>query len=242
MATSHYELFGFEPFPTVKNGDSIARLIATEFGSQTLQDGDVVVIASKVVSIEEHRSVDLRTVLPSPEAERIGATTGKDARIIELILQESLSHRLATERGPIIAMHRLGYELTSAGIDKGNGDSAYLIPKDPDASARRIRDQLAAAIGVEVAVIIVDSDGRSDREGAVVLAIGAAGIAPLRLTPKPGTVKMQGETLVDMLAGAAGVILGQRGRGVPVVAIRGVQFEWSDQGVQSILHARHART
>lgn len=236
MATSRFELFGVEPFPHVVSGHVLSDLILEALGQRALQNGDIVVIASKVVSIEEGRAVDLRAVVPSREAEELNQRTGKDARVVELIIRESRSYRLATERGPIVAIHRLGYELTSAGVDKDTDDSAFLLPDDPDASARRIRDELRRKSEADVAVIIADSDGRADRMGAIVLAVGAAGIAPLRLTSKPGSSKMQDETIVDMVAGAAGIVLGQRGRGVPVVVVRGVQFEKGDGGLRSILH------
>lgn len=238
MTTSRYELFGIEPFPTVKLGDSIPDLIC-DSGTR-LQEGDVVVVASKVISIAGGRLVLLSSVKPSDEAESLSRKTGKDPRITELMLRESVSYRLATDRGPIISVHRLGHELTSAGIDSDTPESAYLLPEDPDASARHLREELVKRSGVDVAVIIADSDGRADRRGSIVLALGSAGIAPLRITIKPGTARKQEETLVDMLAGAAGVILGQRGRGVPVVIVRGVRYERSVEGVGTILHRRSA--
>jgi coenzyme F420-0:L-glutamate ligase / coenzyme F420-1:gamma-L-glutamate ligase len=241
MHTSQYTVFGLEPFPLVRPGDNLAALISSALREHALQDHDIVVIASKVVSIEEGRHVQLDGITPSSEAKHLSQQTGKDPRVIELVLQESTSYRLATERGPIIAMHRLGFELTSAGVDKDTDHTAYLLPEEPDASARRLRDELRRLSGIDIAVIIADSDGRADRRGAIVLTVGAAGIAPLRLTPKPGTTKQQDETIVDMLAGAAGVILGQRGRGVPVVVLRGVQYEQSDVGMRSILHQQTAR-
>jgi coenzyme F420-0:L-glutamate ligase / coenzyme F420-1:gamma-L-glutamate ligase len=236
MATSGFEAFSIEPFPHVQPGDKLVDLILTALGDTRLQDGDIIVVASKVVSIEEDRSVTLATVTPSPEAVRLNEQTGKDPRVAELILRESASWRLATAHGPIISIHRLGYELTSAGVDKDTSDTAYLLPEDPDASARRLRDELTARTGTRLAVIIADSDGRADRKGSIVLAIGAAGIAPLRLTPKPGTTKQQDETLTDMITGAAGIILGQRGRNAPVVILRGITYQHSDAGIGSILH------
>jgi hypothetical protein len=117
--------------------------------------------------------------------------------------------------------------------------TAWLLPADPDASARALRDQLAATNGAEVAVVIADSDGRADRLGATVISIGAAGVAPLRVTEHTepgGKVKRQEETFTDMLAATAGIVLGQRGRGCPAVVIRGVQYDRGDAGVGSMLH------
>ncbi|MGW0997315.1 coenzyme F420-0:L-glutamate ligase [Streptomyces sp. NPDC002523] len=237
MTTSAFSAFAVEPFPEIKTGASITEAIRTALAEQgaELQAGDVVVIASKVVSIEEDRHVGLDTVTPRPEALELSARTGKPAEIVELILTESTSHFLATETGPIIAYHRLGYLLTSAGVDRAEPGGAWLLPVDPDASARRLRDELTTATGVPVAVVIADSDGRADRKGATALAIGAAGIAPLRVTEAPSG-KRQEETFTDMIAAAAGIILGQRGRGVPVVVLRGITHPSSDAGVRTILH------
>jgi coenzyme F420-0:L-glutamate ligase/coenzyme F420-1:gamma-L-glutamate ligase len=201
-----------------------------------------VVVASKVVSITEKRRVSLADVTPGPEAVALSVRTGKPAEIVQLILENSVDHYLAAERGPIIARHTLGYQLTSAGIDRDGTDGAWLLPVDPDASARSLRDALVAYTGVQVAVVIADSDGRSDRKGATVISIGAAGIAPLRVSEhrEPGgRAKQQEETLTDMIAAAAGVALGQRGRGAPVVVVRGIAYEQSDEGVAAMLH--HSR-
>lgn len=238
MPTTRYEVFALEPFPTVRAGDCLAELISARLDDTPPRDGDVVVIASKVVSIEEGQRIDLGTIQPSPPARQLADQTGKDPRVAELILRESRSYELATERGPIIAWHRLGYRLTSAGVDRDGAGGAYLLPTDPDASARRLRGQLADRCGVDVAVVISDSDGRPDRRGATVIAVGASGLAPLRVTSigDGSRSKRQEETLVDLLAAAAGVVLGQRGRGAPVALIRGAHREAGDEGLRSILH------
>ncbi|MGW1071498.1 coenzyme F420-0:L-glutamate ligase [Streptomyces sp. NPDC002537] len=238
--TSSFQVFALEPFPEVKEGTSITCAITDTLTGQgqALEPGDIVVIASKPVSVAEHRYVSLDTVTPSEEALELSARTGKPAEVVQLILDESTTHFLATDHGPIIARHRLGYQLTSAGVDRAEDGGAWLLPADPDASARRLRDELADATGTKVAVVIADSDGRADRRGATVIAIGAAGIAPLRVTEAPGSGRRQEETLADMIAGAAGVVLGQRGRGAPVVIVRGVTYVTNDEGVASMLHHR----
>ncbi|WP_030237479.1 coenzyme F420-0:L-glutamate ligase [Streptomyces sp. NRRL S-350] len=241
MTTTALSAFAVEPFPTVTEGDDLADLITTALREQQaqLQGGDIVVVASKVVSIAEKRRVDLATVTPGPEALALSAATGKPAEITELILAESDEHFLATPSGPIIARHHLGYQLTSAGIDRDGPDGAWLLPADPDASARHLRDAIITATGAHVAVVIADSDGRADRRGATVISIGAAGIAPLRVTEHTepgGKTKRQEETFTDMVAAAAGLILGQRGRGAPVAVLRGIAYEPSDDGVRSMLH------
>jgi len=234
--TSGFTAFAVEPFPELQLGDDLADTITTVLTDTgtTLQDGDIVVVASKVVSISEKRYVALTDVTPGPEALGLSARTGKPAEIVQLILDHSTSHFLATERGPIIAKHTLGHQLTSAGIDRAGTDGAWLLPADPDASARALRDTLTAHTGARIAVVIADSDGRADRRGATVLSIGAAGIAPLRVTEHAG--KRQEETFTDLIAAAAGIILGQRGRGAPVAVLRGISYTPSDDGVTTMLH------
>jgi coenzyme F420-0:L-glutamate ligase / coenzyme F420-1:gamma-L-glutamate ligase len=239
-ATSAFSVFGLEPFPTINEGDALPEAITTVLREQDIRllEGDIIVVASKVVSIAEKRYVDLATVTPSPQAWEISEQTGKPAPIVQLILEESTEHFLATPTGPIIARHTLGYHLTSAGVDRAGTTSAWLLPADPDASARRLRDALTTATGTDLAVVIADSDGRADRLGATVISLGAAGIAPLRLTEHTephGKVKRQEETFTDLLAAAGGIVLGQRGRGAPVAILRGVAYQTSDDGVASIL-------
>ncbi|WNI18081.1 coenzyme F420-0:L-glutamate ligase [Actinacidiphila sp. ITFR-21] len=241
MNTSAFTAFAAEPFPTIRPGDDLATAITTTLTGQGagLRDGDIVVIASKVVSIAEDRHRDLSTVTPGPQARELAARTGKPAGIVQLILDESSDHFLATERGPIIARHHLGYQLTSAGIDRDGPDGAWLLPEDPDASARRLRDALTTSSGATVAVVIADSDGRADRRGATVISIGAAGITPLRVSERTepgGRTRHQEETLTDLVAAAAGLILGQRGRGAPVAVLRGITYQPGDEGVAAMLH------
>ncbi|MEV7471890.1 coenzyme F420-0:L-glutamate ligase [Streptomyces kronopolitis] len=239
--TSQFTVTALEPFPAMAEGDDLAHTIVGVVQDQafSLQHDDILVVASKVVSIAERRRVDLDTITPGRQALELSAKTGKPAEIVQLILEESAEHYLATERGPIIALHRLGYTLTSAGIDRDGNDGAWLLPADPDASARALRDAITAATGTTVAVVIADSDGRADRQGATVISLGAAGISPLRVTEHTepdGRTKRQPETFSDLLAAAAGVVLGQRGRGAPVAVVRGVAYDKSDQGVRAMLH------
>ncbi|MBX6386885.1 MAG: coenzyme F420-0:L-glutamate ligase [Microbispora sp.] len=236
--TSEFSAFALEPFPEIHMGDDLAAVITgvlTRTGIQ-LRNGDILVVASKVVSIAEKRYVDLSGITPGKRALELAAKTGKPAALVQLILDNSTEHYLATERGPIIARHILGHQLTSAGIDRAGSEGAWLLPADPDASARALRDALIAHAGGAVAVIIADSDGRADRRGATVVSIGAAGVAPLRATEYGG--KRQEETFTDLIAAAAGIILGQRGRGAPVAVLRGVAYTPSDDGVASMLHHR----
>ncbi|MFI0219888.1 coenzyme F420-0:L-glutamate ligase [Streptomyces lydicus] len=240
-ATSSFSVFALEPFPELQPDDDLVGAI-TDVLARTgaeLEDGDIVVVASKVVSIAEKRYIDLASVTVGPEALELSAKTGKPASIVQLILDHSVAHFLATEKGPIIAQHRLGYQLTSAGIDRAGTEGAWLLPVDPDASARALRDALITHTSAEIAVVIADSDGRADRRGATCISIGAAGLAPLRITEHTepaGRAKRQEETFTDMVAAAAGIVLGQRGRGAPVAVLRGINFTPSDEGVASMIH------
>ncbi|MER7045541.1 coenzyme F420-0:L-glutamate ligase [Streptomyces jumonjinensis] len=241
MITSAFSAVAVEPFPEIKPQDDLGGTIAAVLSEQgiELRQGDVLVVASKIVSISEDRYVDLASITPSDEALRLSGLTGKPAELVQLILDESVEHFVAGERGPIIARHRLGYLLTSAGVDRAGAEGAWLLPSDPDASARALRTAIHAATNADVAVVIADSDGREDRRGSTVISVGAAGISPLRVTESieaDGRLKHQEETLTDMVAAAAGLILGQRGRGVPVVVISGISYKASDDGVRSALH------
>lgn len=236
--TSGFSAFALEPFPEVRLGDDLAGTITDVLTrtSTELRDGDIVVVASKAVSVAEKRYVNLASVTPGSEAVELSAKTGKPAEIVQLILDSSSNYFLATQKGPIIARHVLGYQLTSAGIDRAGTEGAWLLPVDPDASARALRDALVTYTGSDVAVVIADSDGRADRRGATVVSIGAAGVAPLRTTKHAG--KKQEETFTDLIAASAGIILGQRGRGAPVAVLRGISYVPSDEGVASMLHHR----
>ncbi|WP_103529557.1 coenzyme F420-0:L-glutamate ligase [Streptomyces sp. SM12] len=240
MTTTSFSAVGVEPFPDVRRGDNLAVAITEALAATgtALADGDVLVIASKAVSIAEDRYIPYTTVTPTAEAEDLAQRTGKPPALCQIILSESTDHYLASASGPIIARHRLGYELTSAGVDRDGDRGAWLLPADPDASARALRDAITRATGIPVAVVIADSDGRADRRGSTVIAIGAASIAPLRTTSSP-TGKRQEETFTDLVAAAAGIILGQRGRGAPLAVLRGLNYTPSDTGVAAILHQQH---
>ena len=167
-----------EGLPEVREGMVVGELIAAATG---LADGDVVVISQKIVSKAEGRVRKLSSVLPSGEARRLAAVLGKEPAMVELILAES-AEVLRAERGVLIVETRHGFVCANAGIDASNvpePDAVCLLPEDPDASARRIRAEIAAASGASVGVVVADSFGRAWRLGQVEVAIGCAGLAPL---------------------------------------------------------------
>jgi coenzyme F420-0:L-glutamate ligase/coenzyme F420-1:gamma-L-glutamate ligase len=168
--------------PLVRPGDDLAALIiaACERSALVPVDGDVVVVAQKVVSKAEGRYVDLAAVRPSARAQELAAQVGKEARLVEVILQES--RRVVRHRpGVLIVEHRLGFVMANAGVDRSNVDPqmgaepVLLLPRDPDASAAALRDRLAAHFHKQLAVVITDSFGRAWRHGTVGVALGPRG-------------------------------------------------------------------
>ena len=167
--------------PLIAPGDDLADVIvrALTATKMTLQPRDVLILAQKIVSKAEGRSVALSTVTPSPRAIELAKATQKDPRVVELILSES-TEVIRRRPGAIIVAHRLGYVLANAGIDQSNvehgGDEhALLLPADPDKSCRDLRAALRERTGIDVAVLIIDSFGRAWRNGTVGTAIGVSG-------------------------------------------------------------------
>ena len=179
-------LFALPGIPMVQPGDDLPALIADGLAraGEAVAEGDVLVVAQKIVSKSEGRYADLATVEPGAEARELAARTAKDPRMVELILSES--RRVVRHRpGVIIVEHRLGFVMANAGIDNSNVEPAgtdervLLLPRDPDGSARRIREGLRERLGTDCAVIVNDSVGRAWRVGTVGLALGAAGLPSL---------------------------------------------------------------
>jgi len=219
----------------------VAALLLAALGRAglALQDGDVVAVAQKIISKAEGRQVRLADVTPSARAEELSARVGKDARLVELILRESVEvSRLRP--GVIIVRHRLGFTSANAGIDRSNvqlatgeEEAVLLLPVDPDASAARLRAALYAATGATVGVVITDSHGRPFRLGTVGVAIGVAGIPALwnrRGEPDLYGYQLQHTDvgLADEIAAAAGLLMGQAAEGLPAVLIRGLSLPATD--------------
>ena len=225
--------------PIVRPGDDVAALVADGLrrAELTLADGDVVVIASKLLARSEGRFVDLETVVASPRAHDLAARTGHDPRHVEVILGESVAVSRAA-RGVLITRHRLGFVVANAGVDfsnaqppgagAGTGPWVLLLPRDPDAAARRLRTALGPR---RIGVIVSDSFGRPFRLGSVGTAIGAAGLPALcdhrgasDLFARP--LDHTQTALADQLAAVADLVAGQAAEARGAVWIRGVQ--WAD--------------
>jgi coenzyme F420-0:L-glutamate ligase/coenzyme F420-1:gamma-L-glutamate ligase len=238
--------------PLVKTGDNLVEIIqiGLKKAGIILMDGDIVVLAQKIVSKVEGRWINLATIQPSPRANELGEVLEKDPRMVELVLRES-NQILRTRVGTIIVEHRLGFVCANAGIDhsnvagEGNKDEEWvlLLPENPDGSAQEIRKALENQGGVKIGVMIIDSHGRAWREGVVGVAIGLAGL--------PGLVDMRGKSdlfgyhlrittigAADELAAAASLVMGQADEATPIVHVRGFPYELRDANLQELLRPK----
>ncbi len=238
--TTRLELTALAGFPVVEPGDDLAQLIVACAGRCGFcpRDGDVVVLAQKIVSKAENRFIDLASVTPSPRAEELAIATGKDARLVEAILAES---RRIVRAAPnvLIVEHHLGFIMANAGVDQsnvgppGSATRALLLPEDPDGSAEVLRRALEDCWRKRIGVVVNDSFGRPWRQGTVGVAIGSAGIPVLM--DRRGEADLFGRTLnatvigyADEIAAAASLIMGQAGEARPVVVIRGLEWAPSE--------------
>jgi coenzyme F420-0:L-glutamate ligase/coenzyme F420-1:gamma-L-glutamate ligase len=220
--------------PLIQPGDDLAGLLCRQCAASgiALRDGDVVVVAQKVVSKAENRFVELTTVKPSAEAVTIAQTVLKDPRLVEVVLSQS---RRVVRCAPhaLIVEHKLGLVMANAGVDQSNvgsppcSERVLLLSEDPDASAARLRAAIHACVGADVAVVINDSFGRAWRLGTVGVAIGAAGLPSL--DDRRGKPDLFGRSLkvtvigfADEIAAAASLVMGQGDEGRPVVVLRGL--------------------
>ncbi len=243
------ELSAVPGIPEIAAGDDLARIIfaAASAAGITCIDDDIFIVAQKAVSKAEGRTVKLRDVQPSAEAERLAALADKDPRVVELILAESNSV-VRCVRGVIIVEHRLGFVMANAGIDASNvaapgGDeSVLLLPENPDNSADRLRTKLSLAWGVRIGVVINDSFGRAWRLGTTGTAIGVAGLPALvDLRGRPdrnGRILVATEIgVADELAAGASLLMGQAAEGQPVVHARGFPYAASSGTAKDLVRA-----
>ena len=229
-------LTAFAGIPLVHSGDDLVALIlqSLQQTSIKLEDGDILVIAQKIVSKSEGRYVRLADVKPSERAFQLAAETEKDPRLMELILSES-REIVRYRSSVIVAENRQGVVLANAGIDHSNvekdggEEQVLLLPLDPDASAANIRKQLQRKTNRNLAVIINDSLGRAWRNGTTGTALGVSGLpALLDLRGRPDLfgepLQTSEEAIADELSAAASLLQGQAGEGRPVILIRGYDF------------------
>lgn len=217
----------------IRPGDDLATLIrdAARAQGEELQDGDIVVVAQKIVSKSEGRIVRLADVVPGEKAREMAAESGKDARQIEVVLRES-AKIVRWERGILISETHHGFICANAGVDRSNAgapDTVVLLPVDPDASATRLRDAFRRAAGVTVAVVVTDTFGRAWREGHTNVAIGIAGLPALKRyvgqrDPEGYELRVTEIAVADEIAAAAELVMGKLDR-CPVALVRGFTLD-----------------
>ncbi len=240
------QLRAIRGIPEIVEGDDLGLQIAraaTQMGL-SLEDGDILIVAQKVVSKAEGRLVDLATIIPSDRAIALGRRQDRDPRLIEVVLSESASllredsHILITE-----TMH--GFVCANAGVDRSNvnGENwVSLLPVDPDASARSLRARCREIAAVDIAVIITDTFGRAWREGLANAAIGLAGLNPLvdfrgQLDDHGKELSATVLAIADELAAASGLLMRKTAR-IPVVHVRGYAYERGDQTASVLIRPR----
>lgn len=249
MTATQITLTAVPGIPLIQPGDDLAAIIVRCLRETDLHllPGDVLVVAQKVVSKAEGRLVSPLDVRPSAAAEALAAQTGKDPRLVEIILGDS--NRVIRHRpGVLIVEQRSGFVCANAGVDHSNVPArdgepqVALLPADPDASAARLRERFRQATGADVAVIINDSHGRPFRLGTCGVAVGVAGM--VALSDRRGEPDLFGHPLhittvgtADEIAAAASLLMGQADEGQPVVLVRGAPYEPARGTVRDLLRA-----
>lgn len=260
MVDMSLTLTALSEIPIIRQGDNLADIVARALRASkiALEDGDILVLAQKIVSKAEGRLVHLDSVSPGQRAKELAATTGKDARLVELMLRESNSV-LRTRPGVIIVEHRLGFICANAGIDHSNvapvgtnekdnqaideNEQVLLLPEDPDKSASEIRAKIEAVTDKKIGVMIIDSHGRAWRIGTEGVCIGLSGLPAV--VDERGWDDLFGRSLritivgvADELAAAASLVMGQAAEGTPVVHVRGFPYPLREGSLQELIRPR----
>lgn len=230
--------------PMIRKGDNLAQLIgnAAEKQGTPLQEGDVIVVTHVAVSKAEGRIYNLDEVVPSEFAKNVAKELRKDPALVEVILRESKGIRRMS-KGRLIAESRHGFVSANAGVDMSNVSGGRLVaplPRNPDRSARNIRKGIMKLLGKDVAVIVSDTHGRPFRMGEINVAIGVAGLNPIR--DRRGETDLFGYVLhvkqtavADELASAAELVIGQANEGIPVAIIKGYPYTTSEKATARML-------
>jgi len=227
-----FKAIALEGFPLIKQGDNIAKIIVETVRRNGLEieDGDIIVVAQKILSKAEGRVVNLKEVVPSDRAKEIARKTGKSPKFVELVLREA--EKIVKASHDVLLVEDIrGLVCINAGIDKSNveGESNFaLLPEDPDASAEKCRKEIKRLTGKNVAVIICDTYSRPFRRGQVNFAIGLAGIKPFKdyrgKRDLYGYIlKVKNVAVVDEIAAAAELLMGQGEEATPVVIFKGLR-------------------
>ena len=251
-APARLSLTALVGIPLVQAGDDLARLIgdALRHSAISLENGDILVVAQKIVSKAEGRIVDLANIPPSPAALKYAQMVNKDPRLVEVVLRES-EEVLKVAQNALITVHRLGFVMANAGVDQSNVDHAgtedgtvLLLPENPDGSAAALRSAIEAEWGTMIGVVISDSFGRPWRKGVTGVALGAAGVPSLRnLVGEPDLfgrrLRISEHAAADDIASAASLLMGQGAEGLPVVHIRGLHYEEPDLPASGLIRPKH---
>jgi coenzyme F420-0:L-glutamate ligase/coenzyme F420-1:gamma-L-glutamate ligase len=245
-------LQSLQHIPIIRHGDNLADIIvqALQENDIALEDQDILVLAQKIISKAEGRSVNLATVKPSQQAMDLAEKTEKDPRLVELIIQES-NEIVRLRTGTIIVEHRLGFVCANAGIDHSNvagtGDETeewvLLLPAEPDRSAERLRQEIRSRTGKQIGILIIDSHGRAWRNGTVGAAIGIAGLPGLQdLRGEPDlfgfTLRITQVGVADELAAAASLLMGQAAEGTPIVHVHGFPYSLREGALQELIRPK----
>ncbi len=225
--------FTVDNVPMIQQGDDLAKVVADRV---QLEDNDIVVFASTIVSKAEGRRFLLEDIVPTAEAQELAVLNKEDPKLIQFVLDNSTRILM---KHPLLVQTVFGNVCINAGIDRSNTETGYilLLPEDSDRSARQLRDRLKDLTGKTVAVIITDTNGRSFREGQIGVAVGCAGIAALH--DRRGDVDLFGhelkitiQAITDEVAACANMIMGEANEGTPIAIIRGYVYLKDDRGIK----------
>ena len=244
MSAPTIQVIGVPGMPEVVEGDDVASLIveAAREAELNIVERDILVVAQKIVSKAEGRIVRLQTVEPSTRAKEWAAAYDKDPRVVEVVLRES-RRIVRMDRGVLISETEHGFICANAGVDTSNvaEGTVTLLPKDPDASAQKIRAALEQAFDVQLAVIVSDTFGRPWREGLVNVALGVSGIAPLidyrgQRDSHGRPMKVTVMAIADELASAAELVM-KKSAGIPAAIVRGFDYEASEASGRELIRS-----
>ena len=245
-------LTSLQNIPLIRQGNDLADILVNALRETEIeiQDDDILVLAQKIISKAEGRMVNLTDVTPTEQAKELAPQLEKDPRLVELILQES-NEVLRVRKGVIVVEHKLGFVCANAGIDHSNvlgegnlnEEFVLLLPKDPDASAKKLRDEIRERTGKNIGVMIIDSHGRAWRNGTVGICIGLSGIPAV--IDERGWNDLFGYTLkatvvgvADELAAAASLVMGQAAEGTPAVHVRGFPYPLGEGSLKELIRPK----
>jgi coenzyme F420-0:L-glutamate ligase/coenzyme F420-1:gamma-L-glutamate ligase len=244
FSTSSISIIPLLKLSIIQKGDNVGKQIvdACHQTKLKLADGDLLVVAQTIVSRAEGRIINLSNIVPSSKAKKLAKKLGKPPELVEIILKES-KRIVRAEQGHLIVETHHGFVCANAGVDASNvpgKDFVTLLPKDPDYSAKQIRNEILAAFNVDVAVIISDTHGRPFRNGAINIAIGTSGLAPIKNYVGQSDLfgyqlRTTSVAVADELASAAELLMGEADEGIAVVIIRGYPYQQSEASAQELV-------